>query len=153
MTTETVYRFRCDAPHCHAAVLAEDLKHVPEGWKVVKSTDHIPIPPRQLPFERRRPRTLTYSERCRGAFTLHLCPEHPNAFDSHLPRTEGVYMRPGKDGKAYVSCSCDGMRTVLTSTGWRIAGGDGLGPSAWTENAWWRHLPSELQWYAQHDAC
>ena len=151
MTTETVYRFRCDAPNCTTALLVENLKDVPEGWRVVKSTDHIPVPPRE-PFAtgRRRSNKLSYSEQCRGAFTLHLCAEHPNAFDEHLPRTDGVYTRPGRDGQAYVSCSC-GMKYVLCGTGFRIAAADMSGPSAYTENTWWRHLPGELKWYAERD--
>ncbi|WP_030188240.1 hypothetical protein [Streptomyces violaceorubidus] len=151
MTAQAVYRLLCDAPHCLASELVEDLRQVPDGWRKLKSTDHIAVPPRQLAFERRRPRTLTYSEQCRGEFTLHLCPEHPNVFDAHLPRTDGIYTRPGRDSQAYASCSC-GMKYVLCRTGWRIAGGDGRGPASHTENAWWRHLPAELQWYATRDA-
>lgn len=151
MTTETVYRFRCDAPHCTTAVLVEDLKDVPDGWRTIKSTDHIPVPPPQPAWERRKPRTLTYSEQCRGAFTLHLCPQHPDAFDAHLPRTNGVYTRPGRDGQASVSCSC-GLNLGLRGTGWRIAAADMSGPSAYTEKAWWQHLPTELQWYAERGA-
>jgi hypothetical protein len=152
VTTETVHRFRCDAPHCPTAALGESLKDVPSGWRVIKSTDHIPVPPPQPAYARgRRSNKLSYTEQCRGAFTLHLCPEHPNAFDQHLPRTDGVYTRPGRDGQAYVSCSC-GMQYVLSGTGFRIASADMSGPAAYTEKAWWCHLPSELQWYAQRNA-
>lgn len=148
MTTETVYRFRCDGPHCTASHLAEELKDVPERWRVVKSTDHIPVPTRQPAYgTRRRPQELSYTELCRGSFTLHLCPDHTTVFDAHLPRTDGTYTRPGRDGQAYVSCSC-GMKYVLSGTGWRIAAADMSGPAAYTENTWWRHLPTELQWYA-----
>lgn len=151
MTTETVYRFRCDSPHCTAAILVEDLKDIPEGWRTIKSTDHIPLPPVGLPWERnRRSNKLSYSEQCRGAFTLHLCPQHLDAFDAHLPRTDGIHTRPGQDGKAYVSCSC-GMKYLLCGTGWRVAGADMSGPAAHTERAWWQHLPAELQWYAERD--
>lgn len=151
MTTETVYRLRCDAPHCLVSVLIEDLQFVPNDWRVIKSTDHIPIPPRKSPYGRRKPRALTYSEKCRGSFTLHLCPDDVSAFDAHLPRTDGVYVRPGKDGQAYASCSCGGMKASLCGTGWRVASADMSGPAAYTEKAWWRHLPTELQWYAARD--
>lgn len=152
MTTETVYRFRCDAPHCTALVLAEALKDVPEGWRTVKSTDHIPVPTKTSVYTSRSrgARALTYTEQCRGAFTLHLCPEHPTAFDDHLPRTDGVRTRPGRDGQAYVSCSC-GMKYVLCGTGFRIAAADISGPAAYTEKAWWQHLPTDLKWYADRD--
>ena len=152
MSTQTVHRLLCDAPNCPAMELIEDLAQIPDGWRKLKSTDHIPVPPRQSPYARRKPRTLTYTEQCRGSFTLHLCPEHPTAFDAHLPRTDGVYTRPGRDGQAYVSCSCGGMKTVLGGTGWRLASADMSGPDAYTEKAWWRHLPAELQWYAARDA-
>jgi hypothetical protein len=142
-----VYRLRCDAPHCLESVLINDLKQIPNAWRTIKSTDHIPVPPPQPAYGRRKPRTLSYSEQCRGAFTLHLCPQHTAAFDTHLPRTDGVYTRPGRDGQAYVSCSC-GMKYVLCGTGWRIAAADMSGPAAYTENTWWRHLPVDLKWYA-----
>ena len=152
MSTETVYRFRCDAPHCTAAVLVEDLKDVPEGWRTIKSTDHIPVPPPRAPWDRnRRTNRLSYGERCRGDFSLHLCPEHPDTFNTHLPITEGLYARPGKDGQAEVSCSC-GAKLGWVTTGYRLASEDMTGPSQYTEKAWWRHLPAELQWYAQRDA-
>lgn len=151
MTIQTVYRLRCDAPNCTASVLVETLKDVPENWRVIRSTDHIPVPPPQSPYTgRRRTNKLTYTEQCRGAFTLHLCPQHPDTFNAHLPRTDGIYVRPGQDGKAYVSCSC-GMKYTLCGTGFRIAAADMSGPAAYTEKAWWRHLPTELQWYADRD--
>ncbi|MFF7795574.1 hypothetical protein [Streptomyces sp. NPDC007991] len=149
MTTQTLYRFLCDGPRCKTTELGEDRKDAPDGWRIIKSTDHIPVPPPRPPYTRRQPRTLSYPEQCRGSFTLHLCPHHTTAFDAHHPRTDGVYTRPGRDGQAYVSCSCGVMRTVLCGTGWRIASADMTGPAAYTEKAWWLHLPTELQWYAQ----
>lgn len=151
MTSQTVYRLLCDAPNCTAMELIEDLAQVPDGWRKLKSTDHIPVPPGQPTYGRRKPRGLTYSEQCRGFFILHLCPDDTTAFDAHLPRTDGVYTRPGRDTQAYVSCSCGGMKTVLCSTSYRIAAVDMSGPAAYTEKAWWRHLPAELQWYAARD--
>lgn len=152
MTTQTLYRFRCDAPHCTMEVLAESLKDVPDGWRTIKSTAHIPVPPRQPAYTgRQRTNKLSYTEQCRGAFTLHLCPDDWDAFDAHLPRTDGVYTRSGRDGQAYVSCSC-GVKYVLCGTGFRIASADMSGPAAHTERTWWRHLPAALQWYAARDA-
>ncbi|MCX4911837.1 hypothetical protein [Streptomyces sp. NBC_00878] len=149
MTTETVYRLRCDGPHCPTTVLTENLKDAPEGWRVVKSTDHIPVPPPQPAYQRgRRTNTLSYAEQCRGSFTLHLCPDHTTVFDAHLPRTDGLHARAGRDPNAYVSCSC-GMPYVLSGTGFRLAAADMSGPAAYTEKQWWRHLPTELKWYAE----
>jgi len=39
--------------------------------------------------------------RSHGRFWLHLCPEHPDGLDGHLPETDN----PGEQGVA-VSCSC-----------------------------------------------
>lgn len=151
MTTQTLYRFRCDGPHCTTTALADDLKDTPDGWRIIESTDHIPVPPPRDPWARgRRSTGPSYTVQCQGAFTLHLCPEHQTVFDGHLPRTDGIPVRAGRDAKAYVSCSC-GMQYVLSGTGWRIAAADMSGPAAYTENVWWRHLPAELQWYAQRD--
>lgn len=150
MTTQTVYRLLCDAPRCTAMELIESLAQIPGGWRKLKSTDHIPIPSRQPAYGRRKSRTLTYSEQCRGAFTLHLCPQHPGAFDGHLPRTDGMHTRPGKTTQANVSCSC-GLSFGLCITSFRVASADMSGPDAYTEKLWWRHLPTELQWYSDRE--
>lgn len=152
MTTQAVYRLLCDAPHCLAAELVEDLTQVPNGWRKLKSTDHISVPPpRPYTGGRRRPRGLTYSEQCRGLFILHLCPQHVDVFDAHLPRTDGIYTRPGATTQARVSCSC-GLNFGSCSTSLRLASADMSGPDAYTEKLWWNHLPVELQWYAARDA-
>ncbi|MCA1222437.1 hypothetical protein [Streptomyces sp. 8L] len=152
MTTEALYRFHCDAPDCDAAELRSKVTDTPDGWTKLSSTDHIPVPAKSVyPARRTRTRTLSYSEQCRGAFYLHLCPKHPAAFNAHRPITNGNYTRPGRDATANVSCSC-GLHFGYTSTGWRIAAADMTGPAAHTERAWWRHLPPELRSYATRDA-
>lgn len=152
MTIQTVYRFRCDAPHCTATQLTDDLKDVPDGWRTIKSTDHIPVPAKTSLYagRSRGTRAPSYTEQCRGAFTIHLCPDHPNVFDEHLPQTHGIQTRPGRDGQAYVSCSC-GLQFGLRPAAFRIAAVDMSGPHSYTENAWWRHLPADLQWYAERE--
>lgn len=147
MSTEPLHRFRCDSPHCHATAYSEKITDAPDGWRTLRSNDHIPIE-KTSRYPARRPRnTLTYSERSRGSFALHLCPAHPTAFDAHLPRTDGFRTRPGRDGMANVSCSC-GISLGYTSTSYRIASADMSGPSAYTEKTWWQHLPEDLRWYA-----
>ncbi|MEE1838099.1 hypothetical protein [Streptomyces sp. SP17KL33] len=151
MSTETLYRFRCDGSHCPTTAFADMITATPEGWRTLTSTDHIPVPPPRPPWERnRRSNHLSYSERCRGRFRLHLCPEHHGAFDTHHPITEGLYTRPGRDGLAAVSCSC-GANFGRTDTGFRLAADDMTGPARYTEKLWWRHLPAELQEYAERD--
>jgi hypothetical protein len=151
VTTESLYRVRCDAPRCEASTFADKVTDTPDGWQTLKSTEHIPyVKTSVYPARRARSNALSYGERCRGSFSLHLCPQHPGAFDAHLPRTDGLYTRPGKDGMAAVSCGC-GASFGYTGTGWRVAGADMSGPSAHTEKAWWAHLPADLRWYAERD--
>lgn len=96
MTTQTVYRFLCDAPQCTRSELRDDAIRLPEGWRRVDSTDHIEPYRSAPPSARRRVKTLSYSDRRIGLFALHLCPEHHDVFDAHLPQTEG---RPGGRGR------------------------------------------------------
>lgn len=151
MTTQPLYRFQCDAPQCTAGAIAEKVTTTPDGWRTLTSTDHIPVPLPRSPWERsRRSNRLSYSERCRGNFRLHLCPNHHDAFNAHLPITEGMYTRPGKDPNATVSCSCGASFGWMTTL-YRVASADMTGPAQYTEKAWWSHLPAELQWYASRD--
>ena len=151
MTTQTLYRFRCDAPQCTATNHADKVTDTPDGWRTIRSTDHIPVPPHRPGWEgSRRSSRPSYGERCRGDFRLHLCPDHHDVFNAHLPITEGMGSRAGRDPNATVSCSC-GLTFGWMTTGYRIAAADMTGPAQYTEKAWWRHLPPELQWYAARD--
>ena len=139
MSTETLTRFRCDAPHCKVAGIGSDSITPPEGWTVLESTAHIPVTnshPR--PTRGRRPKTLSYGEQCYGGFCLHLCPEHPTAFDTHRPITNGY----GYKANVSVSCSC-GANLGTAAAATMVA----RYPSHATEHAWFRHLPAELRWY------
>ncbi|MEU6016909.1 hypothetical protein ABZ826_23525 [Streptomyces sp. NPDC047515] len=139
MSTETLTRFRCDAPHCEANGIGHNNITPPDGWTVLKSTAHIPVTKdHPLPPRARRSKAASYSERCHGDFSLHLCPEHPAAFDAHRPITNGY----GYKSNVSVSCSCGaslGMAGAVTMVG--------RYPSGATENAWFQHLPAELRWY------
>ncbi|GAA2770442.1 hypothetical protein XF35_38965 [Streptomyces platensis subsp. clarensis] len=138
MSTETLTRFRCDAPHCEANGIGHDNITPPDGWTKLKSTAHIPATTDD-PFPgRRRTRTLSYRERCYGSFSLHLCPDHPNAFTAHQPITDGR----GYKNDVGVSCSC-GTRVRLAPAAHVV----GRYPSHATEAAWFHHLPAELRWY------
>ncbi|MGA4867474.1 hypothetical protein ACPB9J_33105 [Streptomyces lavendulocolor] len=140
MSTETLTRFRCDAPHCPANGIGSDSITPPDGWTKLQSTAHIPVP--QGPFNpypaRGRRKSLSYSERCYGGFSLHLCPDHPNAFDAHQPRTDGH----GYKSNVSVSCSC-GARIGSAPAATMVS----RYPSHATEHAWFQHLPAELRWY------
>lgn len=152
MTTTTVYRFQCDGTACPATALGSSVTDIPDGWLALRSTDHIPVEKTSpYPARRRKSNTLSYTERCRGAFALHLCPRHPTVFDAHLPRTDGVHRRPGQDGLALVSCSC-GLSFGYVGTFIRAWSADMTGPASYTEHAWWAHLPPELQRYANRTA-
>lgn len=141
MSTETLTRFRCDAPHCHTNGIGPSNITPPDGWIVLKSTAHIPVPQDAAsiyPARRSRSRTLSYSERCYGSFSLHLCPEHLDAFNEHQPRTDGR----GYNNDVLVSCSC-GMqlgRAPAVTMASRY-------PAHAPEWAWFSHLPVELRWY------
>lgn len=143
MSTETLTRFRCDAPHCHTDGIGSDSITPPDGWTVLKSTAHIPATKTSpYPARRNRSRTLSYSERCYGSFSLHLCPEHPDAFADHQPRTHGY----GYNSNVGISCSCGaqlGRAPAATMVG--------CYPSHAPESAWFHHLPAELRWYLWRD--
>lgn len=150
MTTQTVYRFLCDAPQCTRIELRGDSIRLPEGWRRLSSADHIE-PYRSSPYPARQRRTgvLGYSERCGGSFGLHLCPDHHGAFDAHLPRTEGRPDGRGRPTTVTVSCGC-GATFGWTSAGTVIGRRDC--PASNAENLWWRHLPVELQTYVHREA-
>jgi len=138
VSTETLTRFRCDAPHCQTNGIGANNITPPDGWTVLKSTAHIPATNDPLLPPRRRSRSLSYSERCYGGFSLHLCPEHPAAFSAHQPITDGR----GYKSNVAVSCSCGanlGTAPAATMVG--------RYPSHATESAWFLHLPAELRWY------
>lgn len=143
----STYRVRCDAPHCAVAHVGE-TDAIPEGWRTVRSTDHHQPDLSYAVGRRRLAQADAATARSSGWFALHLCPEDREAFDGHLPRTDGIQVRSGRDGAALVSCSC-GAQLGRASTSYRMAGADVSGPGRYTEKAWWRHLPAELQQYAQ----
>lgn len=147
MTTETLYRFRCDAPHCTESAIGENIGDKPSDWRTMGSTEHIEKSP--APARRRQTRPLSFAERCIGEFWLHLCGAHYDAFDEHLPRTDGRPGGRGRDSAVTVSCSC-GARLGWTSAVHILAGGSG-GPRRSGERLWWAHLPADLRWYADRD--
>ncbi|MET9436917.1 hypothetical protein [Streptomyces sp. NPDC006551] len=138
MSTETLTRFLCDAPRCHTNGIGHDNITPPDGWTKLKSTAHIPVTKISPYPARRRRGELSYSERCYGSFSLHLCPEHPDAFAGHQPITNGY----GYNASVEVSCSCGALRgrapaaTMVSRY-----------PSHAPESTWFHHLPVELRWY------
>lgn len=149
MTTHTIYRVTCDAPHCPAVGIIEAITSVPEGWRRISSSDHLAD---WQPGQRRRlatGRTCT-DKRSRwdvhaGSFSLHLCGDHTTTFDEHLPRTEGAAMGAGRPRRVLVACSCSGLSGSTEDTHW--VGRDPM-PNGQVERTWWQHLPAELQEYA-----
>lgn len=139
MSTETLTRFYCDAPHCHTNGIGPSNITPPDGWTRLKSTAHIPVTKTSpYPARRRQSKTLSYSERCYGGFSLHLCPDHPDAFNAHQPITDGR----GYNNDVLVSCSC-GAQLGRTSAVTMV----GRYPSHAPEWGWFSHLPVELRWY------
>ncbi|GGS96846.1 hypothetical protein [Streptomyces violaceus] len=126
MTAEVLrsYRFRCDADQCEATRLSE-TNETPTGWSEVSSTAHQsygPLP--SVKSGRARLRVMSADGlRTLGRFRLHLCPDHPNALDAHLPRTDN----PGGQGVT-VSCSCGAY--LSGNAGWDA------------KDIWSRHLSS-----------
>lgn len=138
MSTETLTRFRCDAPHCEANGIGHNNITPPDGWTSLKSTAHIPVT-KSSPYPARgRRKALSYSDRCYGGFSLHLCPDHPDAFDDHQPITNGY----GYNSNVQVSCSC-GAQLGRTPAATMVGRFPGHAP----ENSWFHHLPAELRWY------
>ncbi|MFF2411768.1 hypothetical protein [Streptomyces sp. NPDC058092] len=138
MSTETLTRFRCDAPQCQTNGIGANNITPPDGWSVLRSTAHIPVT-KDHPFPSRgRRKALSYSERCYGRFSVHLCPEHPDAFNAHRPITDGR----GYKSNVAVSCTCGAILGTAPA-----ATMVGQYPSHAPESAWFRHLPVELRWY------
>lgn len=150
MTTESLYRFRCDAPHCTETAIGEKITGTPPEWRILRSTEHIEyVETSPYPARRRKANVLSHAERCIGDFSLHLCAAHHDAFGEHLPRTDGWPGQRGRDSIVTVSCSC-GTRLGWTTAVHILAGGGG-GPSRSGERLWWRHLPADLRWYAERE--
>lgn len=150
MTTHTIWRVACDAPACPTAGIIEKITAVPDGWRRISSDDHLADwQPRQ------RLRSATgrshIDQRSRwdihaAVFSLHLCPEHPDVFDGHLPRTEGAPMGAReRERRVQVGCSCGNLLTTTKDIRWVSV--DPM-PNGQVERVWWRHLPVELQEYA-----
>lgn len=151
MTTQAIYRLHCDSPACTATAVVEEIRDSPDGWTRLSSTTHLASwkPGRKIPGTRRIDRSTLGDLMC-GSFSLHLCPDHPDAFADHLPQTEGDILRPRESyRRIVVRCSCDWR----TTTNDLIIVGDPTkdGPRRQPEQAWWRHLPDELKGYATRD--
>ncbi len=106
MTVEVLrtYRYRCDTVGCTATALTPDTP--PDGWTVLSSTDHQarrPLPTAKSPRARLQAMS-TDGARTFGQFKVHLCPEHPDALASHLPRTDNLSLAGRTE--VQVSCSC-----------------------------------------------
>ncbi|MGI5144814.1 hypothetical protein ACQEVC_45605 [Plantactinospora sp. CA-294935] len=150
MSTHTIYRVTCDAPHCSAVGIIEKITDVPDGWRRVSSADHLAD---WRPGRRRNPSTgRQYTDKrspwdvSAGSFALHLCPADSTAFDGHLPRTEGaVMLARERDRRVLVSCSCGALSRTTKDLLW--VGRDPM-PTSEVERTWWLHLPAELQEYA-----
>lgn len=105
MTAEVLrtYRFRCDAGQCTASLDSFEYE-TPAGWTEVSSTAHQNYGP--LPSVKSGAKLLralsANGVRTTGRFSLHLCPEHPDALAAHRPMTDGY-----PDGQLLaVSCTC-----------------------------------------------
>jgi hypothetical protein len=146
MTHQTIYRVLCDAPLCTVATIAETLSKLPDdGWRLIRSNEHIDVAAYEA-SPRPRSNRLSRSAVLFGSFTLTLCPEHPDAFDGHLPQTTGGTSTRSGSTAVFVGCSC-GQRLPWTTASSIV----GQVPSYSPERVWWQHLPAELQWYADRE--
>jgi hypothetical protein len=109
---------------------------MPNGWTELRSTAHLV----------RKAMTADAWRAFDGEFKVHLCPEHPDRFAAHQPRTD---RSPGGRGTSivYVSCSCGGKFGHAQPA--RLVGDK---PHLNTERLWWAHLPADLRWYATREA-
>lgn len=107
MSVEVIrtYRFRCDAYLCQTDAVAKE-NETPESWTTVSSTAHhsyAPLP--SVKSGAARLRAMSFNgQLTTGRFSLHLCPEHPDAaaaLSGHLPRTDGI-----SSSRLILSCSC-----------------------------------------------
>lgn len=148
MTIQTTRVYLCDAPGCAASSPGKEL---PADWFRVDSAAHLATEAPPVKLARRRSNSLSRLERSAGAIFLHLCPEHPTAFDGHYPRTSSVPASRGSDTLVYVSCSCGvslgGVQNYLA-----ISSSEEGAPSHSAERAWWRHLPEDLRGYTSREA-
>lgn len=144
-----MYEFLCDAPHCETTAIGKTPSDVPNGWRTLRSTEHIPyVETSVYPARRRQANVLSHGERCTGSFALNLCPQHHGTFDAHWPRTDGRPGMRGRSGDAQVSCSCGVTLGRADAATWV---GRPAGPSYNPERLWWCHLPEPLRWYAQRE--
>lgn len=157
MSTQGIYRVRCDAPNCPETAVIMKITDVPAGWATVSSGDHLanwqPGAQRKAVTAGGRTRTVT-DKRSRwdimsGQFRLHLCPVHLDTFAAHTPSTEGLKGSARTAGEVVVRCSCgDFARRVPDA---HRVGPRSEGPSQHSHRAWWQHLPAELQEYGTRE--
>ncbi len=151
MTTLSVHRQACDAPHCQADRVVDKVTDILPGWTRLSSFAHLrDWVPGRLPGRNGRTRrdTRTRWDVWSGAFDLHLCPVHGEVFAEHIPATEGGPASRG-ERRIQVSCSCT-WRTSVKDYHLVAGPSDAMrGPRHRPHNAWWRHLPPELQEYAE----
>ncbi len=150
MTAKMIYRLFCDAPDCDASVIAEKSKDTPDGWSIVRSDAHLDgwePPVIKLSNGRTRRDKRDLWDVTAGSFALHLCPKHPDSFAEHLPSTTGSAMsRLDRMRVVTVKCSC-GHKIPWVNDVHMVSPKNGA-PGRTPEAAWWRHLPTELQAYA-----
>jgi hypothetical protein len=148
MTTESIWRLRCDAPDCTAATLVEQISDRPDGWTRIRSTAHLDNQPPLTYGRGRSRRTVSMGDLSAGSFTLHLCPKHPGTFDGHKPTTQGAPKDRGDfRRRVNVGCSCGFSKPLGAWDGMVV----GQRPALVSEFFWWQHLPTELQAYALRD--
>lgn len=148
MTSQIIYRLRCDAPDCAAVAVAEQLATTPDNWTRIRSVAHLDGKPAPTYGRGRSRRTVSASDLSAGSFTLHLCPQHPDTFAEHLPTTQGSPMDRGDyRRRVQVGCSC-GLSVPLGAWDGLIIG---QRPALVSEFHWWRHLPADLKAYATRD--
>lgn len=151
MTATSIYRLACDAPHCPTTTVVEDSTDTPNGWRRLASTDHLTD---WKPGQRLRSQATgrthidkrTRWDIIAGSFTLHLCPDHTDTFDTHLPTTEGTATSArDREQRVIVACSCGQLRAYAKAIRWVSTDPE---PNHDPERAWWRHLPADLREYA-----
>lgn len=151
MSTVSIYELHCDGPVCQATALTRSLAAMPEGWVRLASDAHLVdwMPGGRIPGRKGRTRAdqRTYFDVHAGAFWLHLCPFHTEAFDGHRPVTVGGVADRTGDRRIQVGCSCGAsLGSVINLT---LVSGADTAPMRTPERAWWRHLPAALQGYVR----
>lgn len=149
MTVQSLYRLHCDTGGCPNSVVVDNIGDRPDGWTEIRSTAHLADwrPGQQLTLAngRKHKDQRSHTDIHGGAFTLHLCPQHPDTFARHLPQTEGTTGSRGRYSTT-VRCECG-----WSTWGVRQERVVGRRPAHSPEWEWWRHLPAELQAYALRD--